>query len=694
MHIPRKTLVIGTLCTLGLLPPQALRAQETPPQQAAQQEGADQEEGHQVQKEIRLGLGYLDEDAPHLGRYTGLNQEGIFPDLGFEFRGRDPHNSGRTRVWSLEGRHMGLDNRRLELNAKEQGRRSGFFYYRETPNHTAPDLGTPYRGSRSGNLRLPSLGGAENAGDHLNEVDAGTRRRGLGAGGEIHLNPRWSVRSDVHQDRKDGIAVRGVNNGHFWSQQRSALVPVPVDHKTTRFNTELSYDGEHVQGRLGYHLSRFSQEDGQDLVVPDATADDWSQAPTRTVSQAPDNQFHQVTGSLGYSFGDTGRVGADLALGRMTQDTGFVMNTPGLPDHLNGRIDTTLVNLRTSGRPHPRLNLRAAYRHDDRDNRTDPYSYQVELFGQNRLVTTRPVSQTQDRIDMGADYRLLDRTHLTLGLVREEWERTYTDREHTDETAYTVGLRSRALPRTTLRAELTHARQRGDQWERTTVPEALRKTYLADRDRQQAALYASLQLTERFQITPRVQWVDDDYLHSELGLRGAERQIWALDASYVPTERLTGFAFYAFEHMKARQAGLTAPGPAQPAGTAWRADREDDSLTLGFGGEYEVRPDRLTVGSEVMHIESSGRARTVSDGPGGGVYPSLETRLTQFSIYGEYHINDQLDLRLRYMAERYREKDWGIDGIGVQGPGNLILLDEESPDYTAHLIAGAIRYRF
>lgn len=688
MHIPRKTLVIGTLCALGLLPPQALRAQEPPSGEPPSKEGP------RVDQEIRLGLGYLDEDAPHLGRYTGLGEKGVFPDLGFEIRGRDPHNSGRTRIWSIEGHNLGLDNRRLQLEAEEQGRRSGFFYYREIPNHRAPDLGTPYRGSRYGRLRLPSLGGAETAEAYLTAVDAGTRRRGLGAGGEIHLDTRWSVRTEVHQEHKDGIAVRGVNNGHFWGMQRSALVPVPVDYRTTRFHTDLSYDGEQLQGRLGYHLSRFSQEEGQDLMVPDATAPDWSQAPTRTVSRAPDNRFHQITGNLGYSFGDTGRLGADLALGRMTQDARFVLDNPGLPNSLDGRIDTTLLNLRASGRPHPRLNLRAGYRHDDRDNRTEPFRYLVELFGRERQVTTRPVSQTQDRLHLDADYRLLERTHLTLGLAREQWERTYADREHTDETAYTVGLRSRALPRSTLRAELTHARQRGDQWERTTVPQALRKTYLADRDRLQGSLYASIQLTDRLQVTPRIQWVDDDYLHSELGLRAADRQIWAVDASYVPTNRFTAFAFYTYEHMEARQNGLQAAGPAQPTATPWRTDREDDVLTLGLGGEYELRPDRLTVGSEIMHIESSARARTVTDGPAGGVYPSLETRLTQFSIYGTYRISDRMDLRLRYMAERYRERDWGHDGVGVQGPGNLILVDQQSPDYTAHLVAGAIRYRF
>ncbi|MCG5496487.1 MtrB/PioB family decaheme-associated outer membrane protein [Ectothiorhodospira variabilis] len=694
MHASRKTALITGLCALGLIPVPAWAQPDDEVREAAQEAAAAIADRpgveHTVRRAVRLGLGYLDNDSVRLGRFTGVNEEGWFLDMGFLLQGQDAQNSESARYWRLEGRNLGLDSRSLRLDAGDQGRYSSFFYYREIPNTLYRNLGTPYRGSGSGNLRLPEDGGREVADAFLTERTLGTSRQGLGAGGRVNLDTRWRASTAVHHERKDGTIIRGVNNNHFWTQERSSLVPVPVDYETTRFEADVTYDGDELQGRLGYQLSVFSQRDGRSLDVPDATRPDWSGAgdAVGTVSLEPDNQFHQVTGSLGYSFSDTGRVGADVALGRMTQDERFVEDVAGLPGSLNGRINTTLVNLRASGRPHPRVNLRAGYRYDDRDNRTNAYEYELD----NRVVATRPVSYTQNRYHLDASYRVQDRTHLNLGVVRDERERTFSDRKDTDETAYRIGVRSRALPRTSLNVELGYAEQRGSQYERETGPEELRQYYLADRDRRTASAYASFHVTDRIQVTPRVQWIDDDYTRSELGLQQAERQVWAVDLSWVPTDRITTYGFYAYERTEARQAGREALAFADPRN--WRSDRDDESVTLGVGGEYDLRPDRFTVGAEVLHVETSGRLRTLVEGGGGGVYPSLDSRLTQFSLYGDYRVNENLDFRLRYMVERYREKDWGVDGVGVTGVGNLILLDQDSPDYTTHLIAGALRYRF
>lgn len=675
-RMSKSLLTTTTVCAVGLATPLTLSAQE----------GSSQI----VRKEIRAGVGYLGDDSFRLGRFTGVDQAGVFLDLGFLLRGLDPHDSDTTRYWRLEGRNLGLDSRSLKLDAGERGRYSTFLYYQQMPSYQYRDVGTPYRGTGSGNLSLPAGGGAATADEFLRDVDLGANRERLSVGGRVNLDTRWRASTAVHYDRKDGLMARGVNNDHFWALQRSAVVPVPVDYETTRFEADVTYDGEQLQGRLGYHLSVFSQRDGQSLDVPDATVANWDNAPSRTVALEPDNQFHQITGSIGYTFTEsTARVGADVALGRMTQDERFVEEFAGLPSSLDGQINTTLLNLRASGRPHERLNLRAGYRYDDRDNRTS--AYDVEHNG--RTWSSRPVSSTQNRYHVDASYRMQDRTYLNLGVVRDERERTFDDRERTDETAYKAGIRTRAIPRTTLSAEFQYAEQRGSNWERDTAPETLRKYYLADRDRKSITLLATFQANGRLQFTPRVQWIDDDYSRSELGLQSAERQIWAMDVSYVPSDRLTAFAFYAYENIKADQDGFRAPTPTRPGGEFWRSQRDEDSLTMGLGGEYVVRPGKLTLGTELIHIESSGRARVRSE-LGNGVYPSLESRLTQFSLYGDYRLRQNLDFRLRYMVERYQEKDWGLDGVGVTGVGNLILLDQDSPDYTSHLIAGTLRYRF
>ena len=50
--------------------------------------------------------------------------------------------------------------------------------------------------------------------------------------------------------------------------------------------------------------------------------------------------------------------------------------------------------------------------------------------------------------------------------------------------------------------------------------------------------------------------------------------------------------------------------------------------------------------------------------------------------------------KLGYRYESYSADDWALDNLQADSVDNLLLLDEETPDYDAHVITASVRYRF
>lgn len=658
--------------------------------------------------EIGVGAGMLSDDTFRLGRFTGITEEGVFPDLSFDVLTRSSYADEAPYLWRIEGDNLGLDSQSLGISGGSQGRYSAFIYYREMPNLIQPDAGTPYRGIGSNTLTLPPAGSFGTVEDHLREVDIETKRQRVGLGGRLNITPRWRTSTALHHEHKEGTKMRGI--GDHWGLESATVVPAPVDYDTTRFEADLTYDGERLQSRLGYMLSVFSQADNDTLTVADAHASDWSTAAQRRDALEPDNEFHQLSGNLGLTLGRYTRLGADVQVGFMEQDAKFVtddavvMDADGnVRDSLDGRIDTKVLNLRASTRLFERLALRADYRFDERDN--DTPELVVELgapvfgprigfqcgaaagVGVNQCIT-RPISFEQQRVSGEAELRLAGRTFLTLGYTNDERERTYEDREKTEEETYEARLRSR-WSEAMVMLNYAVAEQRGSNWERETLPVEMRKYYLADRDRTRAGVHVSYMPTAQVQTTLRSEMVDDDYTESELGLKASQRMIYSWDIAWFPTDRLQTYAFYSFENRTYDQSGFDAL-----AGVAWNADREDQTFTLGVGGEYVLVPGRLKLGFEGMVVQTLGQMDVIPAVGASSAYPDLESRLGMVSLYGDWSVSRNMDLRVRYMMETYDEKDWAVDDVGVTGVSDLILLDRESPDYTAQLIAATVRYRF
>jgi hypothetical protein len=84
---------------------------------------------------------------------------------------------------------------------------------------------------------------------------------------------------------------------------------------------------------------------------------------------------------------------------------------------------------------------------------------------------------------------------------------------------------------------------------------ALRKFYLADRQRGMLGGLINVMPTDRLNLGLRAEYMNDDYQNSEVGLTGANQANATLDLSYLVADNTTTYAYYTYEDIRSEQVG-------------------------------------------------------------------------------------------------------------------------------------------
>ncbi|MFU8815534.1 MAG: MtrB/PioB family outer membrane beta-barrel protein, partial [Pseudomonadales bacterium] len=108
-----------------------------------------------IQGQLELGLGYVDESSYRYGKYSGLRDEGPALLADFEFAARPARDSDELAYWRLAGQRLGLNSRRFEAELGRQGDQRLTLVYQQIPRNLFDDGGTPFFGTGTGRLDLP-----------------------------------------------------------------------------------------------------------------------------------------------------------------------------------------------------------------------------------------------------------------------------------------------------------------------------------------------------------------------------------------------------------------------------------------------------------------------------------------------------------------------------------------------------------
>ena len=641
--------------------------------------------------QVELGVGYVTDDAYRFGRYTGLEEEGAYllGDITAHYYGEE------GEFWQARGTNLGLDSRYLRLDFGFQGRHEYFLEYDELPNNFSDTVSTPYINAGDSTLIL---------GSGLTPFEIETKRERIGLGGRLFTRKHWVFDVAYNHETKEGTGKSGSAMAYGPTQilrdAYSALLPEPVDYQTDRVDVSLQYSKEQLQFELAYHMSLFDNDD-QSLTWEDSNP----VAPlgsTGSLALAPDNEFHQVTASLGYQLPHNTHFTGVLSTGLMTQDQDYQAYSVagGLPPRssLDGEVWLTTAQLKLASRPLPKLRLSGAYSYNERDNDSSVASYNYVLADAEprASVVNRPLSYKRNRLDLTANYRINSGMSLRGGYRYDDMSRDYADAEREDTDENTLFAKWKLRPHADINLALyAEASDRDGSNYRAPVDENpfMRKYYLADRDRSKVGALIDYMPADNLNLSLSADYIKDDYDNSEVGLTEATQPTYTLDVSYQPIQEVTTHAYYTREDMESTQYGWEAD-PALVRD--WKAEFDDTVDTFGIGAKITEIRGKWDVGADLTWSKATGDSDLTNLSVTGtvGQFPDLETELTSLELWALYRYRHNLSLKLSYWYEDYDADNWAYDGLQTDSVNNMLLLGEETQDYDTSFIAASVIYHF
>jgi len=394
----------------------------------------------------------------------------------------------------------------------------------------------------------------------------------------------------------------------------------------------------------------------------------------------------------------------------------FVDPARGLPrPNLDGKLETRLVTARFVSNPLPKLGINVAYRWNERNNDTpiDTYSRVLSDAADqdpDDARVNRPYSFEQHKVNADVSYRIFKRTKLTL---LYEWDQTTRNLQEVHENnEHTVGgkLVSRPNQHVNLGARFERSyRDRsgydcvkpflvGRPWGTVANPVCqadgemnspqLRKYYMANRRRNDTHVWTTITPLDNLSVGSHLKYIDDDYYKTTFGVTEYKLLSTGLDLSYAATDALNFHAFY--NHDKSK---------TEMDSTGWTSRDKDTTNTVGTGFDFDVLPDRLSVGFDYLFAKSTGRVKTVRDvgGPVLPLFPDNETTLHDVSVRGNLQITRNLSMRVGYLFENFSSHDWATEAMCptcLSGNNEVIASGERPPKYDAHVVSLSMIYRF
>ncbi len=635
---------------------------------------------------LDVGVGAVAGETPKFGDHSGLYNKRTFLVAGAALR----HRGEGGLFGSAQASDLGLDTRALAVEIGNEGLYTLRFGYAEMPRHLADGARTPFLGIGGGVLSLPAS---------LQAVDIGYKRKRLEAGGTLFSGENWTYSVSLRHDVRDGTQRTA---GSFFSTT-SHLV-APVDQVTDQLEVSASYASRLWQATLAYHGSVFRNGD-QALTWQNPFTPPVSGADRGQLALAPDNQFHQIVGSVGYQINPWMRASGELAIGRMTQDAGYLaatLNTTGLTvpalpaQSLGGRVNTFNGHVRVTATPVERLRLTASYARDERDNETPSLSYppvQTDMFLALTPRTNQAFSFWQDRFKLSAEYRGPGSLKSSVGAEQDNRERSSQDVATTRETTLWGRVAVQALENVGLALKLAHAKRDNSSYASATwvaPPQnpLLRKFNLAERSRDTAGLRADVTISESASLGVNVDYAFDDYTDSPIGLKNGRSISFGGDLSVAISEQTQLHLYAQGERIRSTQAGSQTF--ALPN---WSGRSKDGVDVFGVGVKHAALKGKLDIGADLV----SSRSRSdiaVDTGVAGGEFPTATTRLDSLKLSATYRLQDNLWLLGSYWYEHYDAKDWRVDGVQPGTLPDLLALGEQAPRYNVNVVRVAVRYRF
>src|SRR5688572_9257680 len=618
------------------------------------------------QSEISAGIGYWSNDRPRLGTYDGMNKQGAYGLIDAFVNKRDE----ATGTWiGIEGRNLGMEAMDLRFDWLRQGNFGTFLLYERTPRDEPYTVRTAVAGIGTPVQRVPSPSATP---DQLGTIHLGTRRDAWTGGLAKHFGQGYEFRVTFKNEDKKGDRLWGRGGAAEFAAE-------PIDYNTKQLEAVLLHTGDKFQVQGGYYGSWFTNSNN---LIDTALTTGLSPF---FLSQPLNNQAHQLFTNGGYNFNQRTRATFKVAYTRATQDETIpvgpgVLTSPTAPTHLDGRLDTTLLQAGITQRTTNDFSWLASVRHYESDEKTPQHrvvgpacpgcvdttpltiktlSGKLEgtyRFGQDYAVTGGYDYSNQDRNVPVGDF--------TAGVDNQRYVPWRTEVE---ENTFRVELRRALSEMLNGRVALSHSKRDGSEYTRTNELQSdlINPIHISDRDRNKLKLMLDWTPMQALTLTFNVDYAQDDYEVSDsrpYALVDGQAAAYSIDAAYAINENWQLTAFYTRDQAEATQRGQRAASTG--AGEAVKeAHLEDIGDTVGLGLRATLTA-KVKAGLDFLYSKTvnkyperitligPGSVFPVSGGVTGAPLPDITNKLLRVNLHAVYALAKNALVRFDYIYEQ------------------------------------------
>lgn len=657
--------------------------------------------------DISVGVGHWSDDRPQRGAFDGMRDSGAYLLLDGSFLKRDDV----TGTWlGLRGRNLGLDNREIKGEWLRQGNIGLSLEYSRIPRDQPYIYNTGVQGIGTTRLLVPTPSIVPGTGANW---ELGTHRDRITAKFLKNLAPGLNFNASFRNEDKKGTRPWGRGGAPEFAVE-------PIDSTIRIFEGVLNYSRGALQISGGYYGT--SYDNSNSLVVTSLTT--LAPATTYNLTLPLDNQSHELFLNGGYNFTPTTRGTFKASYSRATQNEFLPTAAPGLvwpnaaqapnalaPTNLDGRLDTTLLELGLTSRPLPQLSVAANLRYRDFADKTPVRGIVFNALNTPTVFNT-PFSYTNKTGKLEGTYRLPQGLSVTGGVDYYEQDRQVPlvgtlwvpFRAKLDETTYRVQLRKSMSETINGSVGYLHSERDGSAFRNPNNPaepeqDHINPLNIADRKRDKLRAMVDWSPVDRLGLQFVFEEARDDYEGpNTYGLQKGKGRLYSIDASYSFNSTWQAHAWYTRDENKAHEitqfdATTTKFNNLKETG---------DSFGLGVKGQLS---GRMKVGGDLEYFRSINEYKQAITG---GTLPAtlvpppdIRNRLVRLKLFADYAVQKHADVRLTFIHERWNTDDWSWLMFPASGPtpwaygtttdGTTVITD---PKQNSTFVGVRYTYRF
>ena len=507
---------------------------------------------------------------------------------------------------------------------------------------------------------------------------------------------RWKFRADYNRREREG---QDRSSGSFLFN--AAEFTSPVDHATDDIEVALTYSADWWQSSLIYFGSIFRNKNKSLTFDNPYTAT--AGVDTGQLALLPDNESHQVTLTGSVLLPARTTLNGQLSFGHLTQNeellpytSNTLLATNPLPvTSANAEVDTLNLNIRAVSTPWPKITLEGELRYNDYDNKTPVNVYTpivTDTAPAVASVNNTAYDYTRRDIKLRGEYRLNSSLKFHAGFDTQRFDRNRQDRSRTTTDRIWFRLRTRTKNTSKLDIDLYTENRDGSTYSTVENPIApenplMRKYNMADRKRDGIKLRGSVYAGGRTDFGWEVEYSDDNYDSSAIGLTESDYLRVGADFTWLLGEAASTYVSLYNEQINTDQ--RNSQTFSQPD---WAATTDDTFTTATLGLAYPEIFGPMDAIFEYTWSRSVGETRNSTNGLPSS-YPDLSSTRQNIKLGLSYPYNESLSFGFNYLYERFVSDDWALDGVEPDTISNLVALGADSYNYNVSIFYFSVRYQ-